>query len=54
MVRLSIVLAEAHFLMQLNLRFDELHPSEQADRVVAREITNAITRRSEKWAMWFS
>jgi len=36
------------------LWFDELHPSEQADRVVARQITNAIQRKSEKWTTWFS
>lgn len=36
------------------LWYDELHPSEQADRVVARQITNAIQRKSEKWTTWFS
>ena len=35
-------------------RYDELHPSEQADRVVAREITAAILRTSERWITWFS
>ncbi|TCD62320.1 hypothetical protein EIP91_007060 [Steccherinum ochraceum] len=36
------------------LWFDELHPSEQADRVVAREVTAAIQRKSSRWATWFS
>lgn len=36
------------------LWFDELHPSEQADRVVARNMANAISRKSEKWITWFS
>ena len=35
-------------------RFDELHPSEQADRIVAREVTGAILRRSEEWVSWIS
>ncbi|KAI0047891.1 carbohydrate esterase family 16 protein [Auriscalpium vulgare] len=34
--------------------FDELHPSEQADRVVAREIANVIEGKDSKWASWFS
>ncbi|KAI5119097.1 hypothetical protein M0805_004868 [Coniferiporia weirii] len=36
------------------LWYDELHPSEQTDRVIARQITNAILRTSEKWTTWFS
>ncbi|KAK7688808.1 hypothetical protein QCA50_008348 [Cerrena zonata] len=36
------------------LWWDEIHPSEQADRVVAREITDAIKRKSDKWSTWFS
>ncbi|TCD62319.1 hypothetical protein EIP91_007059 [Steccherinum ochraceum] len=36
------------------LWFDELHPSEQADRVVAREVAAAIHRKSGRWATWFS
>lgn len=36
------------------LWFDELHPSEQSDRVVARQITNSILRLSDKWTTWFS
>ena len=35
-------------------RYDELHPSEQADRVVARQVTNAILRLSNQWTTWFS
>ncbi|KAI0036066.1 GDSL lipase/acylhydrolase [Vararia minispora EC-137] len=34
--------------------FDELHPSEQADRVVAREIANILEGIGSKWATWFS
>ncbi|EJD06124.1 GDSL lipase/acylhydrolase [Fomitiporia mediterranea MF3/22] len=36
------------------LWYDELHPSEQADRVVARELTNAVLRKSNDWVTWFS
>ncbi|KAI0791061.1 GDSL lipase/acylhydrolase [Abortiporus biennis] len=36
------------------LWFDELHPSEQADRIVAREVTAAIRRTSSRWVTWFS
>ncbi|KAH8092197.1 GDSL lipase/esterase [Cristinia sonorae] len=36
------------------LWFDELHPSEQADRVVAREVAAAIHRQSSKFTTWFS
>ncbi|OCH95459.1 GDSL lipase/acylhydrolase [Obba rivulosa] len=36
------------------LWYDELHPSEQADRVVAREIAAAINRQSSQWTTWFS
>ncbi|EPQ56330.1 hypothetical protein GLOTRDRAFT_74924 [Gloeophyllum trabeum ATCC 11539] len=36
------------------LWYDELHPSEQSDRVVAREITAAIQRTSEDWITWLS
>ena len=35
-------------------RFDELHPSVQAERVVAKAISDAIRRRSEKWIAWLS
>lgn len=38
----------------LSFRFDELHPSEQADRIVAREVAAAIRRKSSKWVTWFS
>ena len=33
-------------------RYDEVHPSEQSDRVVAREIANAITRDSMDYITW--
>ncbi|KAH8117925.1 GDSL lipase/acylhydrolase, partial [Phellopilus nigrolimitatus] len=36
------------------LWYDELHPSEQADRVVARELTNAVLRKSDNWVTWLS
>lgn len=35
------------------LWFDELHPSEQADRVVAREIAAAL-QGNTTWATWLS
>ena len=37
-----------------SVRYDELHPSEQADRVVAREVTKAILRVSDRWVDWLS
>nr|VWO97463.1 Mannitol 1-phosphate dehydrogenase [Ganoderma boninense] len=36
------------------LWFDELHPSVQAERVVAKAISDVIHRRSEKWITWLS
>ncbi|KAF7419653.1 hypothetical protein PC9H_002245 [Pleurotus ostreatus] len=33
---------------------DELHPSEQADRIVAREIASVIRGKANKWTTWFS
>ncbi|KAI0372654.1 hypothetical protein BV20DRAFT_963698 [Pilatotrama ljubarskyi] len=36
------------------LWFDELHPSEQADRQVGKIISDTIHRRSEKWITWLS
>jgi len=36
------------------LWFDELHPSEQANRIVAREISLIIQGRSNQWATWIS
>ena len=35
-------------------RYDELHPSVQAERVVAKEISDVIHRRSGKWITWLS
>lgn len=35
-------------------RFDELHPSEQADRNVARHIANAIFGEDDPFTTWFS
>ncbi|KAI0703969.1 hypothetical protein C8Q76DRAFT_823416 [Earliella scabrosa] len=35
-------------------RFDELHPSVQAERVVAKLISDAIHRRTERFITWFS
>jgi len=32
--------------------FDELHPSVQTDRIVAREVTAAIQRQSDRWTTW--
>ncbi|KAI0666850.1 hypothetical protein C8Q78DRAFT_426008 [Trametes maxima] len=36
------------------LWFDELHPSEQADRIVGKLIADTVHRRSEKWITWLS
>ncbi|KAJ8514901.1 hypothetical protein ONZ45_g7607 [Pleurotus djamor] len=36
------------------LWFDELHPSEQADRIVAREIAAVIQGKGSKFSRWFS
>ena len=33
-------------------RYDELHPSVQAERVVAKAISEAIHRESEEWITW--
>jgi len=34
--------------------FDELHPSEQSHRIVARELISAVNGSSERWVTWFS
>jgi len=36
------------------LWFDELHPSEQADRIVAREIAQVMEGQQNKWTTWLS
>jgi phospholipase/lecithinase/hemolysin len=36
------------------LWFDELHPSEQADRVVARQIADVALGKKNKWTTWLS
>ncbi|KDR73974.1 hypothetical protein GALMADRAFT_227695 [Galerina marginata CBS 339.88] len=36
------------------LWFDELHPSEQADRIVAREIAQVIEGQKNQWTTWLS
>ncbi|EJD37636.1 SGNH hydrolase [Auricularia subglabra TFB-10046 SS5] len=36
------------------LWWDELHPGEQADRVVAREIAKALAQGDTQWAEWIS
>jgi len=36
------------------LWYDELHPSEQADRIVAREITKVLQAQASNWTTWFS
>ncbi|KAF4566047.1 hypothetical protein EYR36_011461 [Pleurotus pulmonarius] len=33
---------------------DELHPSEQADRIVAREIAEVVRGKANKWTTWLS
>ena len=42
------------FFKGLAFRFDELHPSEQADRVVAKQISEVILGEDNKWTTWFS
>ncbi|KAF8904694.1 GDSL lipase/acylhydrolase [Gymnopilus junonius] len=36
------------------LWFDELHPSEQADRIVAKNIAQVIEGRQNEWTTWLS
>ncbi|KAJ3783564.1 hypothetical protein GGU10DRAFT_50743 [Lentinula aff. detonsa] len=36
------------------LWYDELHPSEQADRIVAREMALVMEGKASKWATWLS
>ncbi|KAF6752808.1 GDSL lipase/acylhydrolase [Ephemerocybe angulata] len=36
------------------LWYDELHPSEQADRIVAREIAEVIEGKENRWTSWIS
>ncbi|KAF9465451.1 GDSL lipase/acylhydrolase [Collybia nuda] len=36
------------------LWFDELHPSEQADRIVAREVAASIQGKKNRWTTWLS
>ncbi|KAE9400601.1 hypothetical protein BT96DRAFT_881197 [Gymnopus androsaceus JB14] len=36
------------------LWFDELHPSEQADRIVAREMALVMEGKMSKWSTWLS
>ncbi|KAH7909673.1 carbohydrate esterase family 16 protein [Hygrophoropsis aurantiaca] len=36
------------------LWYDELHPSEQTDRIIAREITTVMKGEASKWATWWS
>ncbi|KAJ3765584.1 GDSL lipase/acylhydrolase [Lentinula raphanica] len=36
------------------LWYDELHPSEQADRIVAREMALVMEGKTSKWATWLS
>lgn len=36
------------------IRYDELHPTEQADRIVAREFAATIEGKGSRWATWLS
>ncbi|KAI0741767.1 SGNH hydrolase-type esterase domain-containing protein [Daedaleopsis nitida] len=36
------------------LWYDELHPSVQAERVVAKAMSDVIARKAENWTTWFS
>ncbi|KAJ3507245.1 hypothetical protein NLJ89_g6414 [Agrocybe chaxingu] len=36
------------------LWYDELHPSEQADRIVAREVAQVIKGQKNQWTTWLS
>ena len=35
-------------------RYDELHPSVQTERVVAKAISDVILRQSDQWITWLS
>lgn len=41
-------------LWMIFCRWDELHPSEQADRIVAREITALMKGEHSRWTTWLS
>lgn len=45
---------EVDLRVSVDFRFDELHPSEQADRHVAREIANIIQTKGSRWVTWLS
>ena len=36
------------------LWYDELHPSEQAGRIVARQIADVVQGKRNKWTTWLS
>jgi len=38
----------------LLLRYDELHPSQQSDRIVAKEITAVMKGEYNQWTTWLS
>jgi hypothetical protein len=40
--------------MLTKLRYDELHPSEQADRVVAREVAQVMQGKPNMWTTWLT
>lgn len=41
-------------LVRTPKRFDELHPSEQSDRIVARQIANTLQGLGNNYTTWFS
>ena len=36
------------------IRYDELHPSEVADKIVGREIAAVIKGEQSKWTTWLN
>ncbi len=45
---------ESTFWRLTTRKFDELHPSVQAERVVAKAISDVIHSKTEEWTTWLS
>ena len=51
----SLIRQEEWYVMLIAIyRYDELHPSEQADRIVAREVAQVIKGQKNQWTTWLS
>lgn len=61
MVQIVIVSCGAHpvvalcpSIVQILYRYDELHPSEQTERNIAREIAEVIEGKQNQWTRWLA